>query len=562
MNTLVRGADVVSGQRSFDELGTPLHDVTFCVVDLETTGGSAADCGITEMGAVKVRGGQCLGTYQTLVNPGCTIPPFITVLTGITESMLLPAPRIESVLPSFVEFLGGSVLVGHNVRFDVSFLNAALSRDRRPRLGNTIIDTCALARRLLREEVPDCRLGTLASQLRLPHQPSHRALDDALATVDLLHMLLERAAAFGVLGLDDLVALPTMGGHPQAAKLRLTTGLPRAPGVYTFRDRAGRALYVGKATNLRARVRSYFSSDDRRKIGALLREAQQVDHIVCASTLEAAVVEARLIAKLLPRFNRRGTRWKQYVYLKLTTNEPFPRLSVVRVPRDDGAVYLGPFSSSRSARLAADAIESVVPLRRCTTAVRPGRSLRAGPCAPAQLGVALCPCAGGVSVAAYAEVVDVAVRGLTVEPALLLEPLRDRMDALAAVERYEEAADARDRAAALANALLKQRRLEGLRGAGRIELDLGAGVRVELDGGRLTHTGPQPTLFTDDAADASDGAEGAWIPKILVDELACVASWLEANAGRFTLVHCDSGLASRVAHLPSFAAGSGVAARG
>src|SRR5436190_2859501 len=248
-------ATTIVGQRSLDELGQPLHQVTFCVIDLETTGGSAETCSITEIGAVKLCGGECLGTFQTLVAPGCAIPRSITALTGITESMVTPAPPVEAVLPTLLEFVGGAVIVGHNVRFDVSFLDAALLRADRPRLTNPIIDTCAVARRLAREEVPDCRLHTLASRFRLPHRPTHRALDDALATGDLLHALLERAAAYGVLGLDDLVALPTMGGHPQAAKLRMTSRLPRAAGVYMFRDRAGRVLYVGKATNLRARVR-------------------------------------------------------------------------------------------------------------------------------------------------------------------------------------------------------------------------------------------------------------------------------------------------------------------
>ena len=85
-------------QRSFDELGTPLSDVTFCVIDLETTGGNRNDDMITEVGAVKVRGGECLGTFQTLVNPGTAIPPQITVLTGLTDALVAPAPRIEAVL--------------------------------------------------------------------------------------------------------------------------------------------------------------------------------------------------------------------------------------------------------------------------------------------------------------------------------------------------------------------------------------------------------------------------------------------------------------------------------
>ena len=111
-----------------------LCDTTFCVVDLETTGGSPGDDTITEVGAVKLRGGECLGRFQTLVDPGRAIPPRITVLTGITQSMVLRAPRIETVLPSLLEFVGDSVIVGHNVRFDLAFLDAALGRTGRGRL--------------------------------------------------------------------------------------------------------------------------------------------------------------------------------------------------------------------------------------------------------------------------------------------------------------------------------------------------------------------------------------------------------------------------------------------
>jgi DNA polymerase-3 subunit epsilon len=550
---------VIAGQRSLDELGRPLHQVTFCVIDLETTGASPEECSITEVGAVKLCGGECQGTLQTLVSPGSSIPRSISVLTGITDAMVEPAPPVEAVLPTLLEFIGDAVIVGHNVRFDVAFLNTALRRSERALLGNPIIDTCALARRLVREEVPDCRLGTLADRFRLPHRPTHRALDDALATGDLLHALLERAAAFGVLGLDDLIELPTMGRHPQAGKLRHTAALPRTPGVYIFRDRAGRALYVGKATNLRARVRSYFSSDDRRKIGPMLREMQSVDHVVCRSTLEAGVLESRLIAQLLPRYNRRGTRWKKYVYMKLTT-EAFPRLAIVRAPKRDGSHYLGPLPSNRIARLVADAIETVVPLRRCTAKLRPGCPIRESPCSPAQLGASMCPCAGTVSLDDYAAVVTRVLRGLTREPELLLEPLRERMAALASAERFEEAADVRDRAAALAAALTRQRRLQQLRNSGRIELDLGEAGSVELDRGRLTRTwieGELPLGTAVAAGDADEAVEGssseAWIPVDLADELACVASWLDANAPRIRLVQCEGTLASSLPAVPGLA---------
>ena len=142
----------------------------------------------------------------------------------------------------------------------------------------------------------------------------------------MLHTLLERAGTFGVLGLDDLLALPTMRAHPSSGKLALTARLPRRPGVYLFRDRNGRVIYVGKATNLRARVRSYFGSDDRRKVPQLLRETEAIDHLVCAHPLEAAVREIRLIQQHEPRFNRQAKAWRSYSYLKLTLAERFPRL--------------------------------------------------------------------------------------------------------------------------------------------------------------------------------------------------------------------------------------------
>lgn len=538
-----------SRQATFDDLGTPLAEVTFCVVDLETTGGAANEDRITEIGAVLLRGGECLGTFQTLVNPGRAVPPVITVLTGLTDSMLVPAPRIEAVLPSLLEFWGDAVLVGHNVGFDLGFLRAACARTGHTLAPVPRVDTVALARRLLVDEVRNHKLGTLAEQLRLDHRPSHRALDDALATGDLLHVLLERAGRLGVLGLDDLLALPKIDRHPQAAKLALTNRLPRRPGVYVFRDRNGRPLYVGKATNLRTRVRSYFSSDRRRKVAQLLRETARIDHTVCDGPLEAEVLEVRLIAEWTPRFNRQGTRASSYTYLKLTCAESFPRLSVVRTTRDDGAFYLGPLPSTRFAKRVAEAIETTVPLRRC--AGRPtGR--RAAPCAAAQLGVATCPCAGTVSAEDYDRIVQRALRGLTREPDLLLTPLRERMATLAREQRFEEAVDVRERAAALSAALERQRRLDRLRRTGQMLLEVGGGG-AELVNGRLVRSWAdhQPPLSL--PADAATAAAVVGCDE--VDELLCVSRWLEDRASEVRITHCEGGLASPIPRLPTFTPG-------
>ena len=515
-------------QQSLDDLGRPLSEVTFVVVDLETTGGSPAADAITEIGALKLRGGELLGRFETLVNPGVAIPPMITVLTGITEAMVLPAPPIDEVLPPFLEFLGDAVLVGHNIRFDASFLDAALTARGYERLPNTRVDTVAMARRLVRDEVPNLKLHTLARHFRTSVEPVHRAYADAAATAEVLHALLERAGTFGVLGLDDLIALPTMRAHPSAAKLALTARLPRAPGVYLFRDRGGRVLYVGKATNLRARVRSYFASDDRRKVPQLLREIASIDHRVCTTPFEAEVRELRLIHELQPRFNRQGKNFRRYAYLKLT-DERFPRLAVTRTPAPDGA-HLGPFHSSAAAQLAREAFETVIPLRRCTTRLgRRSALVDAPPCVPAQLGVATCPCRGQVDEATYAGLVEVAREALVADPRRVCDPLAARMQRLAEDERFEEAAAARDRLSTLARAVDRRRAVRMLRAAARIRLATPDGV-IELRHGRVLLDGELPEID----------------PRAETDEILLVARWLQRNAEVLRVLDVDGVLASEL----------------
>ncbi len=535
-------------QRRLDDLGIPLCDVSFCVVDLETTGSDRATDLITEIGAVKVRGGECLGTFHTLVNPGRAVPPSITVLTGITDALLVPAPRIEQVLPSFLEFSRGCVIVGHNVRFDLAFLDSALGRTGRSRITAPHIDTLALARRLVRDDVPNCRLDTLAERFRLDHRPRHRALDDALATTDLLHVLLERAASYGVLGLDDLLALPRLGGHPQVAKLRMTHDMPRGPGVYMFVDGRGEVLYVGKATNLRQRVRSYFGSDDRRKVGPMLRETQSVSHVSTPDLLSAEVLELRYIHALSPRYNRAGTTWGKYSYVRLT-DEPWPRLVVVKDPAPTG-VHLGPLPSRAMAQLVVEAVQSAVPLRRCAARLRRDHTaaLDAVACAPAQLGVASCPCAGLADPRQYAGWVAEASRAITADPTAVLDMLHARMLTLAGQQRFEEAALVRDRASALATAVTRHRRVDGLRRAGRVTLAIEPGQRrrdrggviVELDhgvvvdvraDGQLTAALPLPG--------EPPGPVDRPVPRRCVDELLCVARYLDTHAGHVRVLACD-----------------------
>lgn len=530
------GSDVVAFQPSFDDLSTPLFNVTFCVLDLETTGGSPANCEITEIGAVKYRGGELLGTFQTLVDPGLPIPPSITVLTGITRAMVIDAPSIDTALPSFLEFIGDAVVVGHNVRFDLSFLNAAAVRLGYGRLANKSTDTAGLARRLVRSEVRNLRLQSLAVHFRSPTTPNHRALEDARATAHVFHALLERAGSLGVTNLDDLFQLPTAKGSPHYSKIRLTESLPRSPGVYIFKDRDGRPIYIGKASNLRTRVRQYFYGDTRKSIANIMKELHSIEHHVCDTTLEAEVTEIRLIHAHRPRHNRRSRPPKTTHFVKLT-DEGFPRLSIVRTLKDDALTYLGPFRSKRAADEVVHAIWDSVPIRRCRS--RPGS--RTGKCASAQMGMATCPCDGTLDAAAYRAVVDELVAALAGSPYLLLATLADKMTRLSQTRRYEEAAWARDRHDALVRALHKRWEWQALTGAGWMELEHADGTVAVVDHGTLVETRPpgEPPRLQKVLSEPVEVPVVA--PTVAAsEEASLIWRWLDAN--RIKLVECTGTL--------------------
>lgn len=508
---------------------TPLIDVRFCVLDIETTGGSTLDDAITEIGATIVQGGSCLGTFRSFVHPGRSIPARISYLTGITDSLVSAAPRPEAVIPAFVEFTAGSVVVGHNVRFDLAFLDAAFERQGFDPLPRPAVDTCGIARRILRDEVPDCRLGTLADHLRLDHRPAHRALEDALATTDLLHVLLERAASYGVVELDDLLGLQRIDGRlTDAVKLRLTEHLPRSPGVYEFLDSTGRVLYVGKATNLRQRVRSYFSTDERRSIRPLLRELREIRHAVAPHTLAAEVVELRHLRTSAPPYNRRGRPTPRPAYVQLTS-ERFPRLGVVRRQKAS-SFTLGPLPNVAVAQRAIEAIESVIPLRRCRDRV--AATPCGSPCAAAQLGVAPCPCAGTIDERGYQPAVDAAAAVMH-RPTLVVAPLVARMHQLAAAQRYEEAAATRDRLTAFTDALRRQHLVDALQHAGDVELAIGQGG-AELRDGVLVRAwdsrGDDGDMPLPPAPAPASDAEHAHA------ESALIAAWLLRHRSSWQLV--------------------------
>ena len=399
------GATVSLSGRRVDPL---LEEAELVVFDLETTGLSAERNRICEIGAVRMRALEPVDSFQSLVNPGVALPEPIARLTGLRERELRSAPSVASVLRRFLAFAGDDLLVAHNARFDQRFLERQLLLVHGRRLSEPPLCTAALARRLLEGRVRRVGLASLAHFFGVPTRPCHRALPDAEATAEVLVHLIGLAQELGARRLSDLRALAAPRKRRVYDKRALAKGAPTRPGVYLFRDRHAHVLYVGRARDLRARLRSYFRSERQRpSVEAALLALDRIEWRVLGSELEAAVEELRLIRELDPPANSRSRRKEHGVYLK-RRGEDFV---VTKTP-----TQLGPIGSRRQASLAARA------LALSTTEELDGL-LQDGP----------------------------------------LPRLRARLSHLAESLRYEEAARLRDRIEALEHLIDRLRRLERLR---------------------------------------------------------------------------------------------------
>jgi DNA polymerase-3 subunit epsilon len=351
--------------RTADLASLALEDAPYVVFDIETTGSSAGKGGITELGALKLVRGDVVDEFSTLVNPGRPIEPFVVRLTGITDRMVATAPTVPEAMASFEEFVEGSVIVGHNVHFDCSFITAA--RDGTP-LPNPILDTLRLARCLV-PGLRRYRLASLVSHFGVRAMPNHRALSDAAATAGVFLRLLKLLRSAGVRSVGEAATLRGRGyGRIKPQKQHLAEGVPGTPGVYYFLDKHGTTLYVGKAKNLRARVRTYFNGGDgRHKVGRLVEEVAEVRYKETGSELRALILEAREIKRLLPRYNSAGRDERADWFIRLDTSEPYPVPE--RVPANEpkeAIIHLGPYRSAGVLDACMEALGRIFPLRRCS----------------------------------------------------------------------------------------------------------------------------------------------------------------------------------------------------
>ncbi len=450
-------------QLSLSDLGTQLSDCVFVIVDLETTGGAAVDAGITEIGAVKVQGGEVIGEFTTLVNPGTPIPPFIATLTGITDSMVSRSPSVHTAVSMFLDFAGECVFVAHNAPYDIGFLKGACTKFDITWPNNKAIDTARIARLTLhRDEVRNCKLSTLSSFFRTEVQPTHRAFDDARATTDVMHRLFERLGNYGVHTLEDLNSFTSRVSDAQRNKKSLADGLPAKPGVYIFEDPQGRPLYIGTSKNIRNRVRTYFTAaENRRRMSEMIGIAQQVRPIVCSTILEAKIRELRLIVSEQPRYNRRSRAADSVYWVKLTA-EPAPRLIVTKQLKDDsaeGARYIGPFTSRAAANSALEVINETISLRTCTTKIAAQPRSDIPGCVRAELGKCVAPCTSNHDRDQYSNIVNHASIAMSGSTSIVVTHITALMETLANSERFEEAANWREALGNYVNAVFRTERL-------------------------------------------------------------------------------------------------------
>jgi DNA polymerase III subunit epsilon len=522
----------------------------FLVVDTETNGLGGEACELTEVGAVLVGGGELHDRFSSLVRCNRPLGRGIQRFTGITQEMLAEAPGLEEVLPGIAERLEGRVLVAHNAPFDRRVLRQAFERIGLEWPNPPVLCTAALARKLL--PLQNKRgLTVLADALGVEVEIAHRALADAETCARVLCALFPRLCANAVT-IADAVALTrsrrrrTVGRKTKVPAASMPpqldfADLPRDPGVYLFRDGAGRVLYVGKSVSIRSRARAHFAPSSLP--AAWTTEATVVDYQSTNSELGALVLENRLIKQHKPPGNIRLTRRDERLcYIRCRLDIPFPILDVSSEPAAGHAVTIGPLRGRRLAQELVEQLDSLFALRHCGRRLK----LREHPSAYGQMGRCLSPCLGDLDPNLYRRRLDEALRLFVTDAdggERLLSHVRGQMRTASEQQHYERAAWLRRRLRRLTVILERLGgALEATHARARLVL---AAHPVEKDrqdafwlvGGRLVDWGAAPE--DNDALEDRTrlalrrggyaGELGAHVPPDEIDELRIIATYLSSH---------------------------------
>src|SRR5437588_636240 len=471
-----------------------LAEVECVVLDTETTGLRQGWHRVIEVAGIRIKGGEVIGSFQSLLNPGTRLPAFIVQFTGISQDMVNTAPKAAEILPDFLQFIDGAILVGHNIGFDIGFLGyeARLLGYDFPIDG---LDTIPLARRFL-PGLRRFKLDKVAEHLKIPAANRHRALGDARVTAAVFINLLALAQEQGISTLGHLrrrLQLPVAwnGDITQAATtkqieqlrsdgrisaqsvtLRPTGNLflnpawkrdfPAQPGVYLMKDVNGQVIYVGKAKCLKDRLASYYSQPlgYTRKMDGLLQNVKEIETRVLGSELEALLLESQLIKELQPAYNVQLRNYELYPFIKIDVQHAFPRVYATREVAADGARYFGPFRSRRIVDLTIELVQKVFPVRTCIRSLPP-QAKPSTPCLRLHLNRCPGPCQGEVDPAEYTKTIEEVCAFLGGEREDLLDRLRRQMLEASQQLNFERAAWLRDTIRSADEVLIGQRLITG-----------------------------------------------------------------------------------------------------
>ena len=312
----------------------PLENAEFSVLDVETTGLSARNNRVIEIGIVKLNNFKIVDRYQTLINPGCKIPSFITQLTGIDNDDIYDAPFFSEVMTKIEEFIGDSVITGHNLNFDLSFLRYEFMRSGNEPIANPNVCTLKIARKLY-PMLKSKSLASVTKHLRFKNPTAHRALGDAEVTAKILVKMireLQKKQSINFLGeliqyQSDVMSATTSIKIPKKLNNDVIS-VPQSPGVYYFLNNKNQVIYVGKAKSLRDRIHSYFLNSATTKTKKIVRQASKLKTEVTNSELTALLLEAETIKKINPKHNSQLKKYGNKYFIRISKTHNYPKLEI------------------------------------------------------------------------------------------------------------------------------------------------------------------------------------------------------------------------------------------
>jgi len=423
-----------------------IDEAEFSVLDFETTGTSARHNRVIEVGVVRVKNLKITDTYQTLINPGTLIPPFITSLTDIGNDDVINAPYFDEIANELLEFFDDSIIAAHNLPFDISFLKHELARAELIFPKNPTLCTLKLARQMY-PQLKSKSLCNLTKHFRIQHKNIHRALGDSMVTAKLLiKMINQLKNEHHVEKVSELIGfqlLPQTKPAFRVMKKKLSAdfaALPSSPGVYLFKNAKDEIVYIGKAKVLKNRVSNYFSSSAAKKAKQIVRKSSQLDFIKTNTELSALIAETELIKKYNPPLNTLLKKYPQQYFIRIKQTHDYPDLSSKSKFDFDGNDYFGPYTNRDSVKALIEITDRAFQLRECTD-----KELKKNKkCYLADIKRCLAPCVNKEISSNYNYELKDVYKFLSGSNQFIVDRLLNKMKVLSNQQKYEEAGKIRN----------------------------------------------------------------------------------------------------------------------